>query len=170
MTSIVQKDTEEGKVLRDKAAEVPSSLFQTEELKNILHDMRTALESQNDGVALAAPQIGVSKRIFVVSPKIFAEDVENMKLTFINPEIIKKSKDKKLVDEGCLSVRWWYGKIERSSKVTIKALDEDGNEFQMEGSGLLAQIFQHETDHLNGILFVDNATELFELDKDKINE
>lgn len=164
MTKIVQKDTKEGKVLRDIAKEVSPKEIGSDKLSKILHDMRIALEGEDDGVALAAPQIAVSKRIFVVSPRVFRNDPENMQLVFINPEIVKKSNDKKSMEEGCLSVRPWYGKTKRASRATVKALDENGNEFTLEGSGLLAQIFQHEVDHLNGILFSDHAKDLIELE------
>lgn len=164
MTKIVQKDTKEGRVLREKAKEVSLKEIGSNKLSKILQDMRIALEGEDDGVALAAPQIGVLKKIFVVSPRVFIHNPDEMQLVFINPEIIKISSDRKLVDEGCLSVRWWYGKTRRASLATIKALDEDGNEFILKGKGLLAQIFQHEVDHLNGILFSDHAKELIELD------
>lgn len=163
MINIVQKDTKEGKTLRKVAKDVAISDIRTEKLSKILHDMRTALESQDDGVALAAPQIGISKKIFIISPKAFLDDPTDMQLVFINPTITKKSKDRKLIDEGCLSVRPFYGKVRRASRVSIKALNADGDEFEMEGRGLLAQIFQHETDHLEGILFTDKAEGLKEI-------
>ncbi len=135
--------------------------------------MGSALESQGDGVAIAAPQIGVPLRIFVVSGKIFSQHFKRGEgipkgekppkdLIFINPKISKLSREKVWVPEGCLSVRWLYGKTHRSVKATISALDENGKKFTRGGSGLLAQIFQHETDHLNGILFTDHAKDLKE--------
>jgi peptide deformylase len=87
---------------------------------------------------------------------------------FINPEIIKASKVKKSMrGEGCLSVRFTYGTTKRFDKATVKALDEQGKEFIMDGSGLLAQIFQHEIDHLNGILFIDHAHDIREMSDDE---
>lgn len=169
MKEIVQKDTKEGEVLRDIAKPVTEDMFGKKELQEILQNMHDSLATQKDGVALAAPQIGVSLRIFVIAPKVFSEEDENKQLIFINPKITKHSKDSKLMDEGCLSVRWWYGKIRRHSRATVRAFDENGDEFEMEGSGLLAQIFQHETDHLDGILFVDNAEDLKEVDKPEEN-
>jgi peptide deformylase len=164
MVIIVQKDDP---VLRAKAKTVPMEDFGTAKLKKILSDMKVALDSQDDGVALAAPQIGVSLRIFIISGKIFelmhgeGVSVEQKKdIVCINPEIIKLSKTKKEVEEGCLSVRYLYGKIFRSKQAKIRAVDENGELFELGGSGLLAQIFQHETDHLNGVLFIDNATDL----------
>lgn len=83
-------------------------------------------------------------------------------LIFINPKISKLSKEKAWLPEGCLSVRWLYGRTLRSKKATATAYDENGKKFTRGASGLLAQIFQHETDHLNGILFIDHAKEVRE--------
>ena len=86
-------------------------------------------------------------------------------LVFINPVLTKMSKEKKWMEgEGCLSVRWVYGKVQRSTKVTIRAYDEFGRAFERGAGGLLAHIFQHEVDHLNGILFIDTAKDLEEVD------
>ena len=83
-------------------------------------------------------------------------------MVFINPKISKISKEKEWMPEGCLSVRPIYGKTWRSKKTTVTAYDENGIKFQRGASGLLSQIFQHETDHLNGILFIDHAVDLIE--------
>lgn len=160
---IVQNETKEGKVLREVSKKVLKKDITSKHISDILKEMEIALASQEDGVALAAPQIGVGLRIFIVSPKIFKESEIKPQLVFINPEIIKRSRDKKLLEEGCLSVRWWYGKIRRASRVTISSYNELGEKFEITTTGLLAQIFQHETDHLDGILFIDNAKELKEL-------
>jgi peptide deformylase len=158
------------KVLRDIAKEVPLSDISTPKIQKILSDMKEALASQDDGIAIAAPQIGVSLRIFVVSGKVMNivkgddESVPYPDMVFINPVITKLSKEKKAMEEGCLSVRYLYGKVRRSTKASIEAYDEQGNFFKKGVSGLMAQVFQHETDHLNGILFIDTATELEEIE------
>jgi peptide deformylase len=165
MNQIVQKDEKGGKVLREIATPV-DFVKEKKTLPKMLEAMRAAMFSQEDGVALAAPQIGLSKRIFIVNPMVYREETKYKgpkELTFINPKIIKISKDKKLMEEGCLSVRPLYGKVRRSSRATIEAFDEKGQKFEISGNGLLAQVFQHETDHLDGILFVDKAKELYEL-------
>ena len=169
------------KVLRKVAEEVLVHDIKTKKIQNILKEMSTSLKSQSDGVAIAAPQIGYSLRIFVVSGKIFSKDfgsknVENTPhpdpllvkerekipkdIVFINPKISKLSRDREWVPEGCLSVRPLYGKTFRSKKATVTAYDENGKKFTRGASGLLAQIFQHETDHLNGILFIDHAKDI----------
>ncbi|OGG47001.1 peptide deformylase [Candidatus Kaiserbacteria bacterium RIFCSPHIGHO2_01_FULL_49_13] len=162
MVHIVSKDSE---ALRQIAEKVPLKDIGSARLGKILEDMREALDSQDDGVAIAAPQIGVPLRIFVVSRRILRRtgDQEVRDLVCINPEISKLSKEKSSMEEGCLSVRWLYGKVSRSTRATIKAYDENGKSFIRGASGLLAQIFQHETDHLNGILFTDTATDLHKI-------
>ena len=95
--------------------------------------------------------------------EIKKESGKEKNLVFINPEIIKLSKEKKKVDEGCLSVRPLFGKIERRVRAKVRAYDPSGQIFERGGSGLLAQIFQHEIDHLNGILFIDKATDIKEI-------
>ncbi len=161
-------------VLRLTAEKVPVGEIKTERIQNILKDMSTALATQDDGVAIAAPQIGIPLRIFVVSKKVEiilkgleeAPETEKNKINdaiYINPEISKVSKKKQIMDEGCLSVRPIFGKVERSEKATVTAYDENGKKFTRGGSGILAQIFQHEIDHLNGVLFIDKATDLIEI-------
>lgn len=167
MVTIVQS---EDKVLRKISKEVPISEIKKVKIQKILSDMSMALDSQYDGVAIAAPQIGVSLRIFIISGRVFDEDfIRGSKpsqskihknLIFINPVFKKISKDKKLMSEGCLSVRPVYGKVRRATRATIEAYDENGKKFTMDGSGLIAHIFQHETDHLEGILFTDKAKDL----------
>ena len=153
-------------VLRGIAAPVSASDFGSPELKKIIGKMKAALDSQRDGVAIAAPQIGVPLRIFVVAGFIFKKEtdpVAPVERVFINPEILALSKQKKWLEEGCLSVRYLYGEVSRSTKAKIRAYDETGKAFTVGGSGLLAQIFQHEVDHLNGALFIDTARNIHEL-------
>lgn len=164
-------------VLRKKAREVPIKDISSKEVQDVIKRMKAAVRAEEDGVAIAAPQIGESLRIFVVTARALAiidkkknpEASENdyEDLVFINPVITKLSKRKRKMDEGCLSVRWLYGKVERCERASIKAYDENSNKVERGAGGLLAQIFQHEVDHLNGILFTDKATELEELPPEK---
>lgn len=183
MVEIVQKDAP---VLRAVAESVNPKDFGSPRLKEIIINMITALDREEDGVAIAAPQIGVPLRIFIVSHRAF--DIEDKhdkgthekehvldkqgekkhpNLVFINPEIIKLSRKKVWLPEGCLSVRWLYGEVSRADKATVRAYDENGKLFTRGGSGLLAQIFQHETDHLNGTLFIDTARNLETITKEE---
>ncbi|MEX2010414.1 MAG: peptide deformylase [Parcubacteria group bacterium] len=168
-SKILPKDSP---VLRKVALAVPKKSFGSKELEIIIKKMATALHKEDDGVAIAAPQVGVSLRIFLVNGqtlgRIAAKEGEDPThvfpdILFINPEIIKLSKKKKLLEEGCLSVRWLYGKVRRSEKATVRAFDIAGRPFTLGASGLLAQIFQHEIDHLDGILFIDKALDLEEI-------
>jgi peptide deformylase len=159
MTSIVQEPTP---VLRAVAKEVPIADIGTNALNDIIARMKVALAGEDDGVAIAAPQIGESLRMFVVARRVSKKFMKELDddLVFINPEIIRLGKKKEDMSEGCLSVRWKYGMVKRALTATVRAINEHGNEFVMSGSGLLAQIFQHETDHLNGILFIDKAHDI----------
>lgn len=174
MVEIVQS---ENPVLREIAKEIPIEEITSPKIQKIISDMIVALNSQNDGVAIAAPQIAVPLRIFVISGKIFDEDfirgqgnidgnlyrkARHKDIVFINPIIKKMSKDKKLMSEGCLSVRPVYGKVRRATRVTVEAYNEKGKKFTKEGTGLLAHAFQHEYDHLDGILFTDKAKDMHE--------
>lgn len=172
--------TKENPLLRNIATSVPIADIAKPELQKIIENMRIAVQSQDDGVALAAPQIGVSLRMFVIAPRVF-EETPDEKLdersdpalplskskdehfVYINPEITKLSKRRAWLDEGCLSVRWLYGKVSRATKASIRAFDEHGKQFERGASGLLAQIFQHEIDHLDGILFVDKARDIVDI-------
>jgi peptide deformylase len=168
MIPIIQK---ENPILRHKAHEVPLHEIESPHIKDVINRMIQALDEQDDGVAIAAPQIGESLRIFVVSGKVFTPNYPDMEpgeslaphMICINPEIIKLSKMSKKMAEGCLSVRWLYGKVRRASKAMIKGFNEKGEPFTRGGSGLLSQIFQHEIDHLNGILFIDMAEDIEDL-------
>jgi peptide deformylase len=174
-------------VLRHIAEKVSPSLFGTTELAAIITVMNRALDQETDGVAIAAPQIGIPLRIFIISRKAFLVDDREKRakkgdpeekpvtlpphnVVCINPTITKMSKRRVKVPEGCLSVRWYYGNTMRHLQATIHAYDETGKPFTLGGSGLMAQIFQHETDHLNGILFVDHATEVERLSDEEIRE
>lgn len=172
MKPILQRDNP---VLREKAREVPISDIASPAIQAIIKDMKDALATQDDGIAIAAPQIGVSMRIFVVAGDLLAQADPTYTgpatdLVFINPEITKRSRLKQVVEEGCLSVRWLYGKIKRAVQVTLSAYDENGKPITRGASGLLAQIFQHETDHLNGTLFIDSADEVWEMTEDEVKE
>ena len=175
MTNIIQTGD---KILRETAKEIALTEIKTPKIKEILKKMTAALSKAQDGVALAAPQIGLPLRIFIVC-KIYTDQKTMRKMAekekkagkklspaefgfdvFINPKITKISKKKQTVKEGCLSVTGVFGIIARAEKVTVEAYNEKGEKFTRGASGLLAQIFQHEMDHLNGILFTDTAHDL----------
>lgn len=149
-------------VLRQKAKSVEKSAVESRKIAGVIKRMKTVLGKEGFGVAIAAPQIGESLRIFVVAGKVFdskqkQEVSASRDRVFINPELVRVSKLKKEMTEGCLSVRNKYGSVMRHEKTSVTALDEKGSPFVYHGSGLAAQIFQHEVDHLNGILYTDKA-------------
>jgi peptide deformylase len=156
---------------------VPESLFGTDELKTIIAQMAAALDEQPDGVAIAAPQLGIMYRIFLVRyDRTRAPDEEGGDAkadrtpevgVFINPKFVNSSRRRIEMDEGCLSVRGLYGTTLRHERATIRAQDENGNGFERGGGGLLAQIYQHENDHLDGILFIDHAEDIVEIRRKK---
>jgi peptide deformylase len=139
-------------------------------LNDTISLMRQELESQDDGVAIAAPQVGESIRMFVVSENAFHKNTKHFQTVYINPKILKTSKEKDFMLEGCLSVRWLYGDVERAKQVMLESIDEKGVKHVRGASGLMAQIFQHEIDHLDGILFDSKAKNLRDLPPEHIKE
>lgn len=126
-------------------------------LTELISDMHETLAETENGIGLAAPQVGENIRLFVISPD-FTEETKGH-LVFINPEITQVSRKVTEEEEGCLSLPETWGIVARPSKVTIKAQDENGEKFKVTGKGLLARLFQHEVDHLQGTLFIDLVTD-----------
>jgi len=157
------------KVLRDRAEYIEPSEITSEKIQSIIADMHESLATQNDGVAIAAPQIGESYQIFTVAPFLFDEP-EKEHLVYINPVITERSTKEKWMHEGCLSCRWKVGEVERATETIVEAYDEQGNKFTQHGTGLLAHIHQHEIDHLHGVLFVDKARKLRDMTQKEIDE
>lgn len=159
--------------LRTISREIPPNDFGTAKFNQLLRDLSDALASRNDGVGLSAPQIAVNKRVFVVAGKVWQkknDPVVPPDEYFINPVIIKSSKKLATAEEGCLSIPNMYGLVKRPANVQISYLDEHGEAKKKSASGLLARIFQHEIDHLDGILFTDKATHIKEAKNDDTNQ
>lgn len=116
----------------------------------LIKDMQETMY-HSKGVGLAAPQVGILKRIAVI-------DVGDGPITIINPEIVEMQ-GAQLANEGCLSIPGTQKNVERPEKVTVKALNEQGQEIVIQGEGLLARALCHEIDHLDGVLFIDKALE-----------
>ncbi|NLT94996.1 MAG: peptide deformylase [Clostridia bacterium] len=138
----------EDPILREKSKVVNKI---TPNIIKLINNMAETMYDAN-GVGLAAPQVGVSKRVIVI-------DVGQGLIALINPEIIKVSGEQTDA-EGCLSFPGLVGEVTRAAKVKVKGLTPEGKEVVLEGEGLLARAFQHEIDHLDGILFVDKAKNL----------
>lgn len=128
-----------------------------DDIRRLLDDM---LETMYDapGIGLAAPQVGVSKRMLVVDCARKGDDPQPMKL--INPEIVETSETLSVYEEGCLSFPDQFAEVERPAAVTIRYLDETGAAREIQADGLLATCIQHEIDHLDGVVFVDHISQL----------
>jgi len=137
---------EKNPILRQKSKPVEHL---TKEVRDLIIQMKKIVED-NNGVGLAAPQINVSLRVIVCK-------VNNKFYAFINPEIIKSSKETSSIEEGCLSLSNIYGEVERPEKIILKATNSEGKKIKLKAFRLLARVIQHEIDHLDGILFIDKA-------------
>lgn len=139
------------KILRRKAKKISDVDIDTVELiKNMFQTMRNA-----NGIGLAANQVGADKSIIVCDVSV-VEEYKNIKpMVLINPEIISRSEEKIIMEEGCLSIPDIRCEIERPKQIVLKYKDTEMKEFEIEASDLLARVIQHEYDHLNGILFTD---------------
>jgi peptide deformylase len=140
-------------VLAQKAGQV--TVFDAE-LKKLTNDMFESMYAA-EGIGLAAPQIGVSKRIFIVDLSVGKEKKD--RLVLINPEIIARD-GRQVEEEGCLSLPDIRDKVSRNFTVRMRAQDETGKWFEIDGEELLARAFQHELDHLDGVLFIDRVSRL----------
>lgn len=146
------------------AEEITLEEFSDGTVAKIVKDLKAAIKTYDvDGyaaVAIAAPQIGVSKRLFLIEDQSDRDD-SLPSIVAINPRFTKLSKKTHEVGEGCLSIPDTYGIVTRHKNVVMEALDETGQPFSRGAGGLLAQIMQHEYDHLDGILFTDRADKIW---------
>ena len=157
-------------VLRRKAKAVTKF---DKDLQVLIEDMVETMR-EAPGVGLAAPQIGLSERLIVVEYYEHEEE-ENQEneeeapkkvWAVLNPEIVKASEEKVMGIEGCLSIPNLVGEVERHAEIQIKGLNRHGNPMKVKAKGWLARIFQHEIDHLNGVLFPDRATRVWQPPQD----
>ncbi|GAB6076780.1 peptide deformylase [Desulfurobacterium crinifex] len=142
-------------VLKKKAETVTDF---NEEIRQIVNDMFETMYKRG-GVGLAANQVGILKRIVVIDLHSGKENQGKEQIVLINPEIIALEGEE-VKEEGCLSLPGLYKKVKRAAYAKVKAQNLDGEEFTIEGEGLLARAFQHEIDHLNGIVFIDRLSPL----------
>lgn len=176
-TIVPEKDNP---LLRQKAHEIPVKDIGSPRVKKLVTDMKRLLAKEEFGVALAAVQVGEPLRLFIVSGRALARDSRNSPdelnkkqdvpalpdQIYINPELLKLSRGRKKKHEGCLSIRGKWGEVPRAEKATVRAYDENGKRFTRGASGFLAHVFQHEMDHLEGILYTDKATSLYDEQKE----
>jgi peptide deformylase len=151
-------------ILRRKARKVTSF---GPELQTMIDDMIETMRAA-PGVGLAAPQVDIPLKLAVVE---YAEDEDEEKpapprlYVLVNPEITRKSEEKEIGTEGCLSIPGFVGDVERSLEVTVKGYNRRGKPIKINAQGWLARIFQHELDHLDGVLFIDHAEKVWKVDE-----
>ena len=159
-------------VLREKAKRVKRI---TPEVQRLIDDMVETMR-QAPGVGLAAPQVGVSQRVIVVEVAEGNEDGSGTETpeprptklyALVNPEITRHSGELESGNEGCLSIPGYQGEVERFSWTTVKALDRHGKPFKLKVRGWPARVFQHEIDHLDGVLFIDRAKRLWKVEPEE---
>ena len=146
--------TEPNQILRKKSLPVDKV---DEDLQKLMDDMAETMYAA-PGIGLAAIQVGVPKRIIVLD--IAQKDSPRNPMFFVNPEIIEKSENYSIYEEGCLSVPGQFAEIQRPDRCHIKYLDYHGNQKEVKARGMLATCMQHEMDHLEGILFIDYLSKL----------
>jgi peptide deformylase len=152
--------------LRERARKVRSV---TSEVKSLIDDMIETMRSA-PGVGLAAPQIGVGLRVIVAEYGEPSEDAEAEPIpaklhAIVNPEIVRHSNETNLDNEGCLSIPGYMGEVERYDVITVKGLNRHGKPLKIKTNGWMARIIQHEIDHLEGVLFIDRATQVWKMEE-----
>lgn len=143
-------------ILRKKSVKIDKNKISSRKIKELYLDMEK-LMLLKDGVGLAAPQVGKNIRLCVINTSDGPE-------CLINPKITKKSWAKELGEEGCLSFPNIFGKVQRHKKITCEYIGKDKKIIKLDADGLLARVIQHEVDHLDGILFVDKARDVKEVE------
>ncbi|MDP3881011.1 MAG: peptide deformylase [bacterium] len=148
------ENVKEDKFLHTKTKEVDLGSFDKEKLRKIIRDMRKTMV-EADGIGLAGNQVGLDLRLFVArdNGKFYA---------VINPKITKTFGHKYETEEGCLSVPGFFGETKRYPEVMLEGQNQSGKKLRFRADGLLAHIFQHEVDHLDGIVYVDHAKNVYE--------
>lgn len=155
MRILTIKEKSDEKSLRAKAADFDFSAYTKTEIAKLVGAMRVKM-TEAKGIGLAANQVGLNISVFVAR-------VNNKFYAVFNPVITEASKEIETMDEGCLSVPETFGPTPRAAKVTLKGFARNGRRITVKAWGLLARVFQHEVDHLNGMLFIDKATEVHKM-------
>ena len=150
------------KSLNQRSKEIDFLGFDKKKLKKLIKDM-TETMYDDDGIGLAAPQIHQNIRLCVIGKE--ADESLEKDIALINPTWEKTSRKTKWEVEGCLSVPNTFGKVKRYKNIKVNAIDEKGKELSFEADDYLARVVQHEVDHLDGILFVDKAKDIYEVDE-----
>jgi peptide deformylase len=150
--ALLKIETLGAEVLRRRAAEIDEV---DEPLRELIADMFATMYDA-EGIGLAAPQIGISRRVIVVD----VQQEGTKPFALVNPRLVEPSRETEKAEEGCLSIPGVSAAVERPSRIAVEGLDADGRPVRMEADGLLARCLQHEVDHLDGILFIDRISPL----------
>ncbi len=152
MKIVTTAEKKDEKFLRTPTAHFDFSTYGKKEIRELVKTMRQMMQ-QADGIGLSANQIGLNIKVFVAK-------VENKFYAVFNPELTQLSKETASMDEGCLSIPGVYGAVDRPARLVLKGQDQNGKALKIKAWGLLARVFQHEVDHLNGKLFIDKARQV----------
>lgn len=152
----------EEKFLRQKTPIFDFSKFNRKEINNLVKTMREMMKGA-DGIGLSANQLGLPFRFFVAQAPMMNTNKKSEFYAIFNPQITKFSEDILLMEEGCLSVPKIFGEVARPEKIVIEGFDKNGRIIKIKTRGILGRIFQHECDHLNGILFIDKAKKVYKI-------
>ncbi len=161
-------DKIEEKFLRTKTADFDFLKFTKKEIGELVKKMKETMLKAN-GIGLSANQVGLNLKIFIAQiPQIEGDKIIGQKFySIFNPKIIKFSKEKLEIEEGCLSVPKIYGEVKRFKKITLAGFDKNGRKIKIKAEELTAKVFQHEIDHLNGILFIDRCNKIYTVKNSK---
>lgn len=154
MKILTINNKKEEKFLRQKTKLFELKQYSKESLRNLIKEMRQIMKEAN-GVGLSANQVGIDRRLFIAQVPT-ERGGQKFHIVF-NPKIVKISDEKIALEEGCLSVPEKWGTVNRAEKISIEGEDINGKKIKVKARGYLAQVFQHEIDHLDGVLFIDKA-------------
>lgn len=158
MKVLTVADEKEEKFLRTAAKPFDFNAYSKQDLAEILKEMRSLMKS-HEGVGLAAVQVGIPYRFFIA--QMPATEGGGKFYAIFNPEIERVSGEEESETEGCLSIPRTFGEVKRDLRIVLTGQDKNGKKIKIKAFGYLARIFQHETDHLNGILFIDKAKKVY---------
>ncbi|MBI4033930.1 MAG: peptide deformylase [Candidatus Brennerbacteria bacterium] len=154
----------DSRFLRKKLPPLDFTKTSRKELRELVRKMRTIIK-EAVGIGLAANQIGRTERLFVAQiPRSRESSSDEKFYAVLNPKIVKNSEKKIKAEEGCLSVPGKYGLVERAERVTLEGYNLEGKKIKIRAWGLLARVFQHEVDHLDGKLFIDRTKEIYKVE------
>lgn len=161
MAKVLEKTEFGNPILRDVAAHLADDEILAPKTQELIHNMYYTLEHKKYGVGIAAPQVGTSVALSVIDtkPTPTRPDLKRQKLTLINPEIVELFEKKVPMWEGCISGAEMYAQVPRHTKLRLKWQDEKAQTHEQTFDGFLAQVIQHEVDHLSGVLFVDKVVD-----------